>query len=255
MTGQSPEGVKRMKRKRGTLFYLILAAAALVTATLVVFLSPGTLPDTPPVILATPPVTVRPAAPTPEDSSGKSVISVTPDTVQTVLRTLSRSDSYSRTLTVERFWSGGVSVSEVNVWVWGDMCRLSIRSEEQDRVRNVLLAGNEKWIWYSDSPNVYTGAAAADEADRWQSIYSYEKIGSLEVSQILDADFLDFGGEKCVYVRFSDGLLGYVSECYVSCSTGLLMGEDVFDGSRVIYTMRSSRPDISTPDTAVFSHP
>ena len=28
-----------------------------------VFLSPGTLPDTPPVILATPPVTVRPAAP------------------------------------------------------------------------------------------------------------------------------------------------------------------------------------------------
>lgn len=44
-------------------------------------------------------------------------VEVTPQTVQSVIRTLERSTSYYWELTVETFWTGGSSATSVQTWV------------------------------------------------------------------------------------------------------------------------------------------
>lgn len=46
-------------------------------------------------------------------------VEVTPQTVQSVIRTLERSTSYYWELTVETFWTGGSSATSVQTWVDG----------------------------------------------------------------------------------------------------------------------------------------
>ena len=42
---------------------------------------------------------------------------------------------------------------------------------------------------------------------------------------------------------------------YIDPGTGLLMGERCYDGEKLIYSMDSSVPDITTPDESVFVLP
>ena len=244
-----------MKRSRGSLFYVFMAVAGVVTVLLVLYLAPGALPEPQPVVLAAPPTAAASPAPSPVRAPELEIIAVTPDTVQTVLRTLSRADSYSRTLTVQRFWSSGSSVSTIDIWARGELHRIAIRSGGRNRVKNILLSGSEKWIWYSDSLHAFSSAAAEAEADRWETLYTYERIETLEPQSIFSADFVEFNGENCIFVHFQDSVLPYESLCYISCDTGLLMGEDMYDGNSLIYSMRSTLPDISTPEMEVFQPP
>ena len=93
----------------------------------------------------TPPVELPTAEPT-DGSSGpgggeEDVVSLTPDTVQAVISMLTRADSYSRTVTVEDFWDGGSSSTELKVWE--DHGRSLIRVERDGYVRNILISGGK----------------------------------------------------------------------------------------------------------------
>ena len=52
-------------------------------------------------------------------------VDVNPETVQAVISTLNRPDSYSRTLQVFQFWAGGGRTSEIRVWVRSGDVRLN----------------------------------------------------------------------------------------------------------------------------------
>ena len=87
----------------------------------------------------TPPVELPTAEPT-DGSSGpgggeEDVVALTPDTVQAVISMLTRADSYSRTVTVEDFWDGGSSSTELKVWE--DHGRSLIRVERDGYVRKI----------------------------------------------------------------------------------------------------------------------
>lgn len=241
-------------KNHGAFFYLILLLALAAVTSLVYLLAPGSEPDTPPVLLPAPTVTDT----APDDSETPDAyipLEVTPETVQTVIATLRRIDSYSRTLDVRDFWSGGGRGRSIQVWAHAGALRISAQSENSGVQEHLLLRGDEKWIWYSDDDRVYAGPAAQDDADAYQTILTYEKVLTLPGEDILDAGYTDYDGRYCIFVRCRMGSLGYVSECYIDPDTGLLMGERCYDGETLIYSMNSTVPDVSTPDDALFTVP
>ena len=241
-------------KNRNAFFYIIMILALLAVAGLIFVLLPGNDPDTPAVFLPTP-APADTASGAVDAAEGTEVLAVSPETVQTVIGTLHRCESYSRTLNVRDFWSGGSRSRTITVWVHGENLRLTEQTEGSGTQKHLLLRGSTKWIWYSDSPDVYRGQASGSDADADQSIISYEKVLSLPVSDILEAGYEDYSGIPCILVRFRSGALGYVSECYIDPATGLLMGERCYDGETLIYSMDSGLPEISTPDDSVFAAP
>lgn len=93
-------------KRRGVVLPVILALALAAAAGVLLLLARVSPPETPPVRLSAAPVSAPPVSPPPEQP-GARVVEIAPDTVQTVVALLRRADSYSRTLTVQRFWSGG----------------------------------------------------------------------------------------------------------------------------------------------------
>lgn len=242
-------------KNRSAFFYIIIILALLAVAGLVFLLAPGNEPETPAVLLPTP-VPADTVTETPDISAGAEVLSVTPETVQTVIRTLQRSGSYSRRLYVCDYWSGGSRNRTIDVWVRGNDLRLTVQTEGSPIQECLLLRDNEKWTWYSDEPSsVFHSAAPSDNTDAYQSIMTYEKVLQHPVTDILDAGYTDFSDISCIFVRFRSGRLNYESECFIDPSTGLLMGERCYDHGVLIYTMDSSEPEISTPDDTVFAIP
>lgn len=206
----------------------------------------------------TPPVELPTAEPT-GSASGTggdeaNVVSLTPDTVQAVVSMLTRADSYSRTVTVEDFWDGGSSSTELKVWE--DHGRTLIRVERDDYIRNILISEGALYIWYDYSTEVFTSDKVdGTEADEWLRCISYDELLELPSASILNASYELFGGESCIYVEYVSGEFGYKSCVYISVSTGLLMGARVYDGEDLVYQMSSSTPDLSTPGEEVFALP
>lgn len=242
-------------KARSNILYILIFLVLAATVWFIFLAAPASEIDTVPVILPT-------AAPDDEDANngndaddGPQMIAVTTDSVQTVIRTLSRADGYSRTICAESFWSGGVSRQNIDVWVRDDAAKLAISRANGTDTKYVLIDDGEKWIWYSDSNRVYRGEAAENEADQYQTLLSYEHILELDSECITDAGYIEYGGTMCVYVRYTSGELGYDHICYISVESGLVMGEESYDGETLIYRMSSTVADLSTPEDEVFEHP
>lgn len=241
-------------KNRNAFFYIIIFLALLAVAFLVFLLAPGRDPDTPAVLLP---------SPVPTDSSAGTsaapyvpeTLAVTPETVQTVIATLHRAEDYSRTLTVSDFWSGGSRSRSISIWARGDWLRLDIRTEGERTQEHVLLKDGKRYLWYSDADGVFRGEAGDGDHDAFQTIMTYEKVLAIPVSDILEARYGDHEGIPCIIVRFRSGELGYESECCIDPSTGLLMGENCYDGDLLIYSMQSTAPELAVPDDAMFAEP
>ena len=236
---------------RKILLTLLLCAAFAGLVALIYYLVPSSSVETAEVLLPSPSVSTAPES---GMDSQLQLVEVTPGTVQAVIATLSRVDSYARTLTAESFWSGGSSQRVIDVQVRGSSARLTI-SSGAGAVKNVLISGDELWIWYGDSDAVYHGAASERDADEYQSLLTYEDLLALDPAAIFDAGYTDYNGEYCIYARYTDGALGYESCFWISVATGLLMGSETYDEETLVSRLSSSAPDISTPDDAVFAPP
>ena len=242
-------------KKRGVFFYILILLALAAVAALVLLLLPGRQSATAEVHLPTPTPAESAAPSAPQSDAGDRVIAVDTATVQTALATLRRSDSYSRSLTVQDYWSGGGRVRTIQVWARGDNLRLAVTTEG-DRApaqENVLIRGDEKWIWYADSERVYRGPVIAGDDDAYQTSLTYEALLEADPADILDADYRPYEDVESIYVQWRSG--SYVSECFIDPATGLLMAERRYDGDILIYTMDSSIPDLTTPDESVFAIP
>ncbi len=241
-----------MKTRRASLCILALLAAAAVIWLVVRFV-PSSNIDTPPIILPTEAVTPAPSAEIGSGDSASRPVTVTVDTVQAVISVLSRADSYSRTITIEKFWSGGSNTRTVDVQVRASSARFT--TQDGTRIKNVLISDGKLWIWYNDSDRVFCGTASGRDADEYQALTTYEDILSLSSDSILDAGYTELDGEICIWCKTVDGAFGYETDFYVSAKTGLLMACEKYDGADLIYRMSSTEPDITTPDESAFIPP
>lgn len=167
-------------------------------------------------------------------------IEVTPATVQAVISTLARPESYSRILVVEWAWEDVSSISRMTVQVSGDLTKID--SQRSDgRIRHVVTDGVRTAIWYNDEKSYYVGSAGDVSADQEQSIPTYEDILRLDPEQIAMADYRIFSDENCIFVELKPDEFGVVQRYWVSVASGLLIGAERMDGNVPFYRVAAQQ--------------
>ena len=187
-------------------------------------------------------------------------VEVSRDTIQSVIRTLSRPEAYARGVVIESFWEGGRVEYIINVTVADGVT--SIRSLSSVGVdKNIIVTRDSLYIWYQGDRTPYAGAAdsAGDgsrTADEYQKLITYEDILTLDKNTIYDAGYTEFGGEECVYVEYLSPRLGYTMKCYISIELGLITGAVEYDeAGAVIYKMTAGECVVGEADLSAFTLP
>lgn len=231
-----------MKRKYvvyGVIIVLLVAVLALALA-----YSLGSDRDTAAVVLPD-------TAPSSDDASesseqtSSSVIDVTPENVQVVIETLSRSESYFSQITETVYSSGGTRESLISLWVQDGQSRSVITSDTE--TKNILTQDNEFWIWYSDDTSkVYHSTTDAEPeriGEELGGVPDYTAVLDLPKSAITSAEYDSSSGVPCIRVECA--LSSTVTAEYrVSVDTGLLVGCERYENGELVYSLTA---DVTTP--------
>lgn len=187
-----------------------------------------------------------------QDDSLRSV-RLTPETVQLAVNTLSRPVTYSRTQTVETFWSGGKGESVSHVAVSG--ARTRVDTTTPDGIRHMLVQGGAAAVWY-DEEETWTVLRSEDfTADTAARMPTYETVLSLPVTEILRADYQDREGVGCIYVATAETENGYADQYWVSVSTGLLVAAERTWNDELVYRFTASAIAPDPPEDSLFLLP
>jgi len=182
------------------------------------------------------------------------VLEVTPETVQTVIATLSRPTQYRRTVTVEQFWAEGSGSYDAQVAVSGALTRID-RVVSGSRMRHTITGGDETYVWYNEESRIYSAPAGAISADNEQFIPTYEDILDLPQAEISAADYRMLSSLNCIYVETAEDEWGYVQRYWVSVETGLLVSAERLQNGETAYRMKALTLEQTLPTAADFVLP
>lgn len=234
------------------IIYISIAALLVITITVLIN-TYGSTDDSHKITLPSP--TAQSSGNIGDDKINR--IEVTPETVKSVLETLSRAESFSRTYSIKTYWDGGESESTLNLWRKGENIRLSI--SQNNTVRNILVLGNDLYIWYGGSSVVFQSklseSSVNKEIDKFSRLVTYEDIFETPVEDILNAGYLEQSGQACIFAEYKSGNSDYVNQIYVSIDSGLLVSLSRYDGEKLINSMASVSTELSTPSDDVFEIP
>ena len=201
--------------------------------------------DTPSVVLPEPTSSedsqpVESGSPDPVGSAAIIQVDVTVDTVQAVIATLERTESYQRALTVETFCEGGSSLTSVYVWAEDGRIRQDIKREGAE-LRHVIIKGDTVYVWYGSAEKYYTGVLGEFSSDGEQGIPTYEDVLALEKTALTAAGYVEKDGFSCIYVEAKDSTTGYVRRYWVDVGTGLLVFAETDREGTLLYRMSSQK--------------
>ena len=184
-------------------------------------------------------------------------VEITTRTVQHVVAdTLTRPESYGRTVTIEDFWGEEErGVTTASVWVDGGWTHTAAVLPG-GTVRHTIVGEGRFWRWYEGNSRVLTGSAEEHSADlEGQRIPTYEDVLRLKQSDIAAAGYEDKEGVACVYVETAPDSGDYVDRYWISVDSGLLAcAETTLDGT-LIYRMSAFSVDRPVPENASFTLP
>lgn len=192
----------------------------------------------------------------PEEDPGQyQTVAVTPQTVQSVIATLARSDSYFRELTVETFWEDGSSSLAVQVWTDGGWTH-SRQVLPSGAVRHDLVGEDTLYYWYDGSQQYKTAPADSLSPDLAQRLPTYETVLDLDPDTITAAGYELRGDLACVYVEVRLEDPEQVERYWVSVDSGLLVAAEAEQAGELAYRMSAYSPITSPcPTTASFTLP
>lgn len=221
----------------GIVIFMVLAVGLMLS---------GTLRRTSHITLPEPELSTDQSSETPGSiDDALTIIEVTPLTVQAAIETLSRPESYRRTVTVEQLWNNGTGSYEVTVTVNGLWTRTD-RTMPDGRARHTMIGPEKVYIWYNNEGNVFSGPVGVVSADAEQSIPTYEDILNLSAEQITAADYRTISDVYCIYVETAEDDAGYTLRYWVSVDTGLLVAAEKLENGSTVYRMAA----LSVDDTS-----
>lgn len=230
-----------MKKEYRTLL-AVLVAVVMALALFSAF-SINLFHKTPAVILPT-------LTPLPTDGGGQrdyQRVEVTLDTVQQVVATLERPESYARTITVETLGADGeFGVTEASVTVDGGWTMTTLDLPDH-RVQHSIIGGGKRYVWYGTERAWREYAAGDRSADLSQRLPTYEDVLEADREDIVYAEYALSGSLPCVYIAVAQEELGYVESYWVSVDTGLLVHAESSKDGEVFYRM--SGYTVETPVT------
>jgi len=183
-------------------------------------------------------------------------VEVTTQTVTGVVATLARPASYYRELTVETFWTGGSSTTQVQVWADGGWSH-SVQTLPSGVVRHDLTGEDTLYYWYDGSQNYETAPADEKSSDLAQHIPTYETVLELEPDEIVSAGYELRGDLPCILVEVRRSGSGLLQRFWVSVDNGLLVSAESEEDGQLVYRMTAYSPvqspcpadgDFSLPD-------
>lgn len=241
-------------KSRVRLLVLCAVSVLLLAAILWLALRSGWFqPNTAPVIL---PQTTA-ALPTggEEPIGGSLTAEVTPQTVQAVVGTLVRPDSYSRSLRVESFWSGGSQSWNVQVWQKSGLTRIRMETEDGSQpVRLMQSGGGFVTVWqeglFEDA--VMYPSSDPELIDALQMLPTYENLLALDPAQIEAAGYVKLDGAWRIMATVREQPTGYRMGYYISIETGLLEAAERWDGDTLLYRMTAETADLAAPEDELF---
>ncbi len=182
-------------------------------------------------------------------------VKVDKDTVQAVIASLSRPNSYDRDVTVETYWGeSGYGIVKVHAWVSGGFTRIQSQLPGGG-VRNVITGDGKYYLWYDGDEDWFETDAGTQEDDIAQQIPTYENILAVSPDRILEAGYLTLSNIDCIYVELEEDSLGYRERYWVSVESGLLVCSETEKDGRVVYRMSSFSVNIPYVGANVFVLP
>ena len=168
-------------------------------------------------------------------------VAVTTKTVQNVIATLHRLDSYYREITIERYWSEGSSLSTIQVWNdngWTH-CRQVLPSGV---VRHDLTSPDTLYYWYEGSQMFKQLPADERSADLAQHLPTYETVLNLDPKDITAAGYELLENFPCIYVEAHPEGSKSTTRYWISVDSGLLICAQSEQNNTMIYRMTAFDP-------------
>lgn len=172
-----------------------------------------------------------------ETGSGPLTVEVTPDTVQSVIATLARPESYYRELSVILFWSGGAQSDEDQVQIWADGGYLKTAINTGGTVQHRLVGDGKLFLWYAGDRTWKELPAQTDTADLAQRIPTYEDVLALDPGQITAAGYEKKNGKDCIYVEVPNHSLDSLDRYWIETATGLLSAFETLEEEQTVYAV------------------
>ena len=171
-------------------------------------------------------------------------VDVTPETVQSIVASLSRPESYYRELTVETLWSDGSHSTSVQFWQDGGWSHTR-QILPSGAVRHDLTGEDTTYYWYEGSESYRSFPADEYSADLTQHIPTYEDVLDLDKDTITQTGYERRDVWPCVYlqVQVSDTV---VERYWISTDTGLLVSAEREQNGQLVYRM-TAYTQVQTP--------
>ena len=179
-------------------------------------------------------------------------VRTTPETVQSIIATLTRPDNYARTITVEM--TTGAEQAEqftANVLVDGAWTSVELTQSFQPMGTQYTIIYTDPesgagtlYRWYGSSSEVKSWPVGERGADLAQHIPTYEDILALDQEDIVDANYVTRDGVPCIYVEACVDTLGYLERYWISTDNGLLLASETVKGDVVVMRMRSTEAEV-----------
>lgn len=213
--------------------------------------------ETPEVVLPAADPTATQVPPDDDElgAGGDILVEVDPQTVQAVVATLSRPESYYREITRETFWGeDGVATSTAQVWVDGGYTRIDSQLPD-GTVEHTIVGGGKRYRWYDDQWSYYSVDAGEDDADLMQRIPTYEDILALDIADITATGYEAKGDLGCIYVETAQDVSGYRERYWVSVDQGLLVAAETVKDEQVVLRISAYSVEIPVRDGTGFTLP
>lgn len=181
-------------------------------------------------------------------------VDVTPETVQSIVASLSRPESYYRELTVETLWSDGSHSTSVQFWQDGGWSHTR-QILPSGAVRHDLTGEDTTYYWYEGSESYRSFPADEYSTDLTQHIPTYEDVLDLDKDTITQTGYERRDVWPCVYlqVQVSDTV---VERYWISTDTGLLVSAEREQNGQLVYRMTAyTQVQTPCPTTASFALP
>ncbi len=164
-------------------------------------------------------------------------VEVTLDTVQQVIATLERPDSYARTVNVETVGAENASgASAASVTVDGGWTSTQLTLPD-GRVCHSVVGEGKRYVWYDNQRRWQEYDASENSADLAQRLPTYEDILAADKESIVEAQYVLTDAMPCIYVAVAEPELGYVESYWVSVDSGLLVRLESSKDGQVFYRM------------------
>lgn len=180
-------------------------------------------------------------------------VEVTPETVQDVIATLDRPESYYRELTVTLSWTGGSAASQVKTWADGGYTKTSVTAAGVTQQR--IVGEGKLYLWYGGDQTWQESSQSDDGGDLAQRIPTYEDVLALDKDKINAARYEIKNDRDCIYVEVRDETLNTLDGYWIETATGLLWAAETREGERTVYEMTGGTLRVPLEDGVTFALP